>query len=52
VSNGTGEGGNMENTEIKLKKKTLSSLLLVNFANFIRVLVSSFFVGILCFGAF
>ena len=36
----------------KIEKKTLSSLLLVNFANFIRVLVSSFFVGILCFGAF
>lgn len=32
----------------KIEKKTLSSLMLVNFTNFIRVLVSSFF----CFGAF
>lgn len=36
----------------KIEKKTLSSLMLVSFTNFIRVLVSSFFVVISCFGAF
>jgi hypothetical protein len=45
VSNGTGEGGKMEEKYWKeIEKKTWSSLSLVNFVHTFRALVSSFFV--------
>jgi len=53
VSNGTGEGGNMEDTEKKLKKRLkFSSMSLVNFVHTFRALVSSFLCVKACFLSF